>query len=566
MSPRDHLPSTRILIGEIITREKPKGGMAVLNAILDRENAGELIRSLEPEELHSLVLEVGKADSAELICYASEEQFQGYMDLDNWVGAEFRPERLEGLMGLAASAGEEAAGRLFGSMDPETVGLYLLNRAKVHVRTFDPDEEVPDVQDGEVMCTPDDLFRIELPHGSPHFAAVKFFIDQLYNWDRQEAVSLIKTIATEEADVLEEEAVRFRTARVQAMGFPSYDQTRDIFRYVNPVQLKARIESKLARLSPVDTGQETLLPALLDFDDRQPPFLASVLAAVDDAGVRRRVAEAVVFLANAVIVDESGGDLADVSGRERGIRRALSFLSLGLEYVSANDQAMGRVVIAKVWPKTLFRLGHSLCLTLRQRATRLLVSSGGDHGFMLFDPPLDDVIRGVASTMPQYFVGLEEEGSREFRDFYSVRDVGRARTVLEQAEGVARFVEANLRLSPEELGRTVPEDLKPMVTHTTLMSTALVNALLGAETLLEPVAVSRVPEVLDVVLIEDGEGNRTVNPRLQDAIGNFLSAEEDKFAAALFDLSLRKLESVFLRLPRGTVPDRRFLGGALLVR
>ena len=566
MSPKDHLPSMRVRIGEIVTREKPRGGMAVINAILDCENAGELIQSLQTEELHSLILEVGSGDSAELIRYASVEQFQGLMDLNNWVGAEFRPDRLEGLMGLAASTGDETARRLFASMEPETVGVYILSRARVHQRTFDPDEEVPDIEDGEVFCTPDDLFRIELAHGSPDFAAVKFFIDALYAWNRKEAVSLLKTIATEEVDVLEDEAVRFRNSRVEAMGFPSYDQTRDIFRYVNPVQLKSRIEGKLARLAPVDTSQETLLPALLGFDDREPPFLASVLASVEDATVRHRVREAVVFLANAVIVDQSGGDLADASGRKEGVVRALSFLSLGLEYVAGGDRARGSLVIAKVWPKTLFRIGHSLCLTLRQRATRLLASSGGDHGFMLFDPPLDDVIRGAAATTPQYFVGLDEEGSLEFRDFVTVRDVSRARTVLDQAEGVARLVENNLSLSLEELGRAVNDDLKPMVTHTTLMSTALVNALMGVENMLEPVAVTRISEVMDVVLIADEQGNRTVNPRLHEAIGKFLAAEEDKFAAALFDLSLRKLESVFLRLPTGSIPDRKFLGGAILVR
>ena len=236
------------------------------------------------------------------------------------------------------------------------------------------------------------------------------------------------------------------------------------------------------------------------------------------------------------------------------------------EYVAEGDPAVGQVIIAKVWPKTLFRIGHSLCLQLRQRATRLLSSSGRDHGFMLFDPPLDDVIRGAAATTPQYFVGLDDEGSQEFRDFRTLRDVSRSRTVVDQAEGVVRLVEENLNLSFEELARVVYDDLKPMVTHTTLMSTALVNALLGGERLLEPVPLNQISEVIDLVLTEGEEGDRTINPLLHKAIERFLAAEKDKFAAALFDLSLRKLESVFLRLPKGTTPDRKFLSGAILIK
>jgi hypothetical protein len=57
-----------------------------------------------------------------------------------------------------------------------------------------------------------------------------------------------------------------------------------------------------------------------------------------------------------------------------------------------------------------------------------------------------------------------------------------------------------------------------------------------------------------------------VNPRLVEAMNRFNSTAENQFAAALIELSLKKLQDAFERLPSGADPDPRFLAGAVLVK
>lgn len=560
-----HQLALRRQLADILKQERPRGGMAMINAMLEQVNAAELIRAMEPEELHALMLEIGWDDCHELVRYATEEQFQGLTDLNVWVNRDFMPERLEALMGLVASADPEAVERLVESLEPETVGLYMMGRVRVFNTPAEPNDQDILHELGEVMITPDNMFWLIFPPEAQFYGAVKFMIDTLYNRDNLEAVSLFKTMVFEDRDVLQGQTAQFREGRVRSMGFPSLEEADKLFDYTNPVELKQRIHDKLEHSQSLEVGQDTLLPALADWNMGNTPFLREALDAMGDAPVKDEVVQGMAYLANAVIVAATEGDLADPEARQIGLTRAVSLMNLGLEFVSEGNPREGARILGRVWPRTLFRIGHSRTLVLKTHALKLAELSGIEQGFNLFDPPLREAIAGAGAQVPQYFVGLDDEASMEFRDFRSLEDVRKTDVVLEQAEGIVEFCNRILKLEPGALALFVPEALRPLVTHTTLMATALVNGLRGADSLFRPVPLDRVPDVMDVVLLTDESGKRVLNPRLQKAVSGFVSAEKDPFAAALFDLSLRKLEDVFHRLPRGIVPEAKFMSGALLV-
>ena len=555
----------RKTLSELVDLARPRGGMAIIDAILEHPAAAELIPALDVEELYALMVEIGKSDCVDLVRMASHEQLEGLVDLDSWIGNTFVPERLDGLMGLFGSAGQEATEAFFESMSDETIVLYIKKRARIEARTFEPEQEDTFTDEMDVIITPDTLYFVIMPKEHPSFHAVNHFIDFLYSRAPLDAAALLKHAIYEDLKVLEDDAAHFREARVRTMGFMAANEVEELFSYVNPFEFKDGLKDWV----PVDPAElpdtGTLIPALLGYQDNLPPFLKTVMDELEDIEVRNRMVEGLAYLANSMMVWETRGDLADRSRRRGGILRGFSLVNLGLEFLADEDPKEAAHLILRVWPKDLFRIGYSLTMLLHQQAERLLPLAGREAGFFLFDPPLSQAIQGAFLPIPQYYEGLLGEGEEGYRDFYRAVEVRNTRAALRQARGVAEFVVRSLQLDLEKLAAAVPDEFNLQVTHTTLMATALVNALLGNEELLRPVSPAEVPAVLDLVLVANAKGERTLNPRLAEAVKKFPADQENRFAAVMFDLSLKKLEALFRRVPAGAAPDRKLMAPVLLV-
>ncbi|MBM4353540.1 MAG: hypothetical protein FJ109_07040 [Deltaproteobacteria bacterium] len=556
----------RMTLADLVTRNRRRGGAEVVNAILDHPRSVELIQALAPEELFTLLTSIGREDCTDLVVHATEEQFQGLVDLDSWKGNAFCPERFERLYAILRTGEDDTVESFLDALDDERIGLYLLRRVRIVQRDFTPEQEDAFTDDLEVLRSPDDQFFLVFPAGDPNVAAVRDLVERLYARDHLDAADLLRHVATEDPETLELEFARFRTSRVRAMGFPDDEEVRSLMAYYNPVSAKRSIRKRIDGLQPLKPAAAVpLLPALYGFGPERIPFLKQVIGTVEDDRTLSLLAEGLAWLANAQIVLATGGDLADEGGQRAGVERAASLVTLGLEYVSDSDVPLAARVLARVRARTLFRIGHSLLIPLRQKARELLASCGAEHGFQLFDPPLDDVVRGGAQEIPQraLALGSDQEGLGEFR---SVAELRRARQALVQGKEIARFVTTALDLSFETLALAVPEERRTAVTHTTLMATALVNGLLGNERLLAPVASSALPGLLDLILPAADNGERALNPRLREAISHFSNVEGNRFVAALFDLSLRKLEDLFRRFPAGIVPDPKLVAPVLLLK
>ncbi len=559
----------RSSVTEIVAQERAHGGMAIINAILDHPQALQLLRALEPEEMHALFAEIGRDDCVDLIRFATIEQFQGLTDLDSWVNESFAPERLESLLNLAIGAGPETLDTFVEALEDEALVLYLHKRARVVARDFDPDQDdemsVPGI---EAFHTPDTMFWIVLPADAPYFNDVRFIIERIYDRDHLDAAALLRHVIYEDPDVLEDEARRFRSERVATMGFPSLADATALFDYLNPVRFKERLNETLADLAPYDVEQRTLLPVLMGSYEGQPAFLKKTLDGLTDDAARARIAEAVAYLANAIIVSRTGGDLSSTDGRAAGLRTALSIISIGLEYLADEDVDRARRVVTRVWPHTIFRVGYSLLIPLRGDAAKAMEYAGRTQGFFLFDPPFNEIIAGLFEEPPQYSTALENAPRPRFRDFRSIHDVARAKAALLQAMAVGMFVKSTLQLDVEKLAERVVEDRRKLTTHTTLMATSLINALLGNDAdPLAPIDRADLTRIVDLVFAPATDRDeRTLNPRLTAAVAGFVGRTDNLFASALFDLSLRKLEDLFRRFPKGHIPEARAAAPVLLMK
>jgi len=179
---------------ELMRPLRQEGEMEVLNRLLDHPQATEIIQAMHPEELHQFLFRFGRNECVDILRYVTEEQFHGLLDLDAWTADRLLPERIDSMILLANQASLETLGELFEGMDDETLGLYLLRKARFIARTFDPeqDDELPD--DMEVFTSPDNMFYLVTAPGTDDGIMIRMVLEKLYYLDRERVGSILRSL------------------------------------------------------------------------------------------------------------------------------------------------------------------------------------------------------------------------------------------------------------------------------------------------------------------------------------------------------------------------------------
>src|SRR5262249_46692142 len=148
---------------------------------------------------------------------------------------------------------------------------------------------------------------------------------------------------------MEESAYRFRTGRLQDLGFP-------------PIEEAARLFSR------VDTGPAPApaTVAALVASREQPNYLEAAFRELDE--VERDNLEAELrYLANATLVAEVE-DPGDLDAIQRVGEMVRDYLLLGLEHLTGGDPARAAQVVRDTETRRVFQMGFSLTLALKFRA------------------------------------------------------------------------------------------------------------------------------------------------------------------------------------------------------
>ncbi len=224
-------------VGRSVHREV---GLKRMRVILDRENAGELVRALPSEDLYFLVREIGLQDAAPLVALASPEQFQAFVDLDGWrreeTGGHLVPERVLGWLAVGRQGGDEAHDAKLKALDLEVVELIL--KHGLEIIDIREEEEQPrpttDPGDHQWFKTPCGNFLIAYNLGELEGAELRRLVDDLYAEDAFGAARLLSAVRWELASEMEEHALRFRNGRLEDLGFPPAELAAALYAYVDP--------------------------------------------------------------------------------------------------------------------------------------------------------------------------------------------------------------------------------------------------------------------------------------------------------------------------------------------
>lgn len=338
------LPAQVAVVCEAPVRER--------SLLLELSPHPESLIPLLPEAEFCFTLKaVGLTDASWMIAYASSSQIVAGVDLDAWSGPLPDIDALEPWIATLAAAGEPALLRGARSLDAEMLVRYLRERITVLLDPRDDDWQAP-----PGAQTLDGQFYFVATRENDDIAHIVRLFDVLFREDYWLYYRLMQGSIWELDTDLDEWALRWRTGRLQDMGFPPWDEAMQIFGYLRP-DARAEIPETHESLDTNAWSLPVWMPGLpAAHDSRHLVFRA--LADLENSE-RRGFFYSFVGVANAVAVAENM-PLGDSETLPRALERAATVTSAAIEFLAERNGLPAVEILRRVDLKRLFRVGINL--------------------------------------------------------------------------------------------------------------------------------------------------------------------------------------------------------------
>ncbi len=311
-----------------------------------------VVPQLPEAELCFTVKAIGLADAAWILEYATPDQVVACLDLDAWGAAAPDRASLDAWFDALAETSADAFLRGALALDPEIVCLYLRSRIEVVLKHGDD----PDWQDPPGAQTLDGQFYFTPRSQGDDVAAIVQMLRTLFVSDYWTYFRLLQGVIWELDAANEEWALRWRTGRLEDLGFPPWERAMNIYHYLAPPE-RAALPRDAAPLEVYEWRLPVWVPQLPTGPDaRQLVFRSIALLEPEE---RRGAFFALVALANKVAVADRL-PLSDVDSTPLALEKAARFASAGLEFVAAENRVEPVEVLRRAPLERLFNVGANL--------------------------------------------------------------------------------------------------------------------------------------------------------------------------------------------------------------
>ncbi len=404
--------------------------------ILAAPEAERLVQSFSPETLYYTLKEIGSADAGDLLSLALPSQVQSLFDLDCWNKDRPNFARMREWIEALSEAGKRRLADGLMQLDMEMVALLLRGYVKVH-RLDDPNAAEDPPANRYVQL--DEHYLIEFIRNDSITQHITDFIEEAFERDYNYFAGVMEEIYWGVQAELEEEAYRFRSARLSDRGFPDYFEAQDVFAYISPsdfLNIREQYE-KPSRADQMDDG-EVIPPEMAPVVDGTDNSLFNhALIAGFAAHSQRQVRAEMAMVSNQVLMARAV-DFGDLEAVRNAVEMTHHYLNLGLENLAGGELSAAVSHLRDTHLKLLFRLGVSLTIDLRKRADKTLAGLGfgaeRTQEISYLDSPFREAIAGFAQRQPRFFAALDGTGSVEMRDFRTMRDLHVSYALLEQID------------------------------------------------------------------------------------------------------------------------------------
>jgi|GEM_PF-2467419 len=501
--------------------------------LIESPNAAILIQNLGVLEVYQAVKALGPESAAPVLALMSTEQTRALLDLDVWHEHAF--DISDVLLWLTAfrAGGLDCLHKAARALDQEALSLLFRRRLLIVLTPKDdasdqaplPDWAVEPPEDlSPLVTTPDGRFIIAArlmdewnePDGPPideeERKAILQLVHELYLEEDWAYVSdMLRGAESDLSSSLEEDALKFRDARLEDLGFPPLARALEIYGPLDPKVLQDE-----------QTGD---YPAL---DQRLPAAYAQPLAqglfheamsGVPDLATVRRIEADLMPMANSALVAD-GAEPGHVEHLQDTLTRARGYIELALAHETPAgpqrlETAVHRLQVHHL--SVLFRVGYTLTVRAARRARALAARSALEQeGLPLarleeaervvldalrakrprvsraLDPWVDRLKHGQAP------VPLDAAQADEQRPFCQPEDLDAVHGLLNDLEALADAMDARAAqlAAACKAPATVPAEER---TAQLFINTAAAHTLLGRAPSLEALAVEDLPGLVEAL-------------------------------------------------------------------
>ncbi len=323
--------------------------------ILDLLPAPEQVIPLLPEAEFVFTLKaIGQGEAAWILELATPEQITACLDLDVWRGTALDRAALDAWLAALAEVEDEALLRHLHAIDPELCVLWVQQHALVSMKPSDSED--PDFQPPEGARTLDGSFYLVARQENDDLAPLLRVLHALFQGDYWAYFRLLQGAIWEIPTETEEWALRWRTGRLEDLGFPPWDEAMAIYRHLRAGE-RERLPEEAGVLEADAWRLPVWVPSLpVGRDARHLVFRAIAELGEEE---RRTAFHRFIALANKVAVADRM-DLADAASTPRAIEKAAVWVSRGIEHVAGANAVGAAEVLRRLPMERLFRVGASL--------------------------------------------------------------------------------------------------------------------------------------------------------------------------------------------------------------
>jgi hypothetical protein len=536
--------------------------------ILSSPDAERLVRSFAPETLFYTLKEIGAADAADLLSLAIPEQVRWLFDLDCWHKDQPNLKRMREWVEAIAEGGRKRLADGLMGIDLELVSLLLRQYVRVH--RLDAPQDVPDVP-SERFVQFDEHYLIESIRYDTIHQSLLEFLEESFERDYNYFAALMEEIYWGVEAELQEQAYQFRSARLADHGFPDYYDAQAVFSYINPRKF---LELRSEYVPPLrDT---------LDRDGAMPPEMAPVsstgenslfnmaLTAGFAAQGQRQLRSEMAIVSNQVLVARSV-DFGDPEAVRDAVEMTHNYLNLGLENLAGGDLAGAIEHLRATHLQLLFRLGVSLTIDLRTRAAALVAKLGltseRPREVLYLDSPYREALAGFLLKQPQFYGGLDRDGSAAMRNFRSIRDLHLGYAMLEQLDAIPDLFMALVGLDIAS-ARFRASVAGHEIRLSQILATMFARQCLDLRLVFEPLEAERLREARSAIMTADRPArlsepfHESVRRVLETRLDPVLRARSEGFINSCLNI----LEEDLAELEPSQEIDPRFIRSLLIHR
>lgn len=459
------------------------------DAMMEEIDGRALVRSIPAEDVYSTIIDVGLADSTEIVQLSTPEQFRTYVDLAAWQRDRLDP--LEVIHWLRAARGDddEAYSKKVAGLDIEVLELVYKHLTRVHDL-----EENPDVDtEGVTMEMPDGRYLLEFLIDGVDEAALRRITFDLMSQNPFELSRFLEAVRWETTVELEETAFQFRQARLQDLGFPPVEEAARVFAWLDP-------DSVAPKSAPA--GQQ------LAAGTAPAGFVASAFRELDE-NERVNLEGEIRYLVNCILVAEAA-EPGDPQALRRTSEHARDYLELGLEHLTGAEPAKAAAVVRARSLREIFQVGFSLTLRLKRQVEKLAREEGAKFADTWL--ALDDEAAILAALLRRRPLKALKVPGAEPVPFRSRRELAEVELLIERVRTQRRVFTALLGPTPAEtvarFGGTLAE-VRPQRLFAAVVAGAELHGLVDVT----PVAPLQLTE-LCARLFDEG-----TPPRLRESAG-----------------------------------------------